>query len=162
MCFTSGAVGINCSYSVEMRSLLGKILISKGAGFFINSYHTIPGDQRGRSALLIYELFLNLFFFKKKEAAKKIGLNHLQNKGKGICPVKHPSSSFSAFLFGAAEPETAFQREMISPRASSERSELLSVCFNLQSRGGSSERLQLEREPRRVPAAGGSGGRGNG
>jgi len=60
-CFTSGAVGINCRYSIEMRSLLWKILIGEGAGFFVDSYHPIPGDKRGRGALLICGTWV--FFF---------------------------------------------------------------------------------------------------
>lgn len=53
--FTSRAVGINCCDSIEVGSLLWKILISEGACFFIYSYHPIPGEKKRRNVLFIYE-----------------------------------------------------------------------------------------------------------
>lgn len=50
--FTSRAVGINCCYPIEVGSLLWKILISEGASFFIDSYHPIPGEKKGKKCFI--------------------------------------------------------------------------------------------------------------
>lgn len=94
--FTSRAVGINGSYSVEMRSVLREILIRKGAGFLIDSYHAIPG---GREALYLGVLYFNPTYVRfKTEAAKKVGLNTCG--ARQICPVQdlHAAHSPHGFL----------------------------------------------------------------
>lgn len=44
--FTCWAVGVDCSYPIEMRPLLWEILISKLAAVSIHRYNTIPGNRK--------------------------------------------------------------------------------------------------------------------